>query len=54
MPPATLEGLRERGHEVAAVGDWGGGRRVQLVELLADGTMLAASDLRGEGHAGVY
>ncbi len=51
---ATISGMRERGHDVEMIGAWRGGRTVQLVEFLPDGTMLASSDIRAEGHAAVW
>lgn len=54
LPEEVIRDLRERGHEVELIGPWGGGRTVQLIERLPDGTMLASSDLRAQGHAAVW
>ncbi len=54
MPGRAVEELRARGHDVELIANWGGGRTVQLIQLEADGAMLASSDLRNEGHAAVW
>lgn len=54
VPAEAVAGLRERGHDVTLIGGWKGGRTVQLIQLLPDGTMLASSDVRAEGHAAAW
>ena len=54
MPEAAIADLRARGHEIRLTGGWQGGRTVQLIERRPDGTLLAASDLRAQGHAAVW
>ncbi len=53
VPDATIEGLRERGHAIELLEPWRGGRTVQLIQL-EEGTMLASSDVRAEGHAAAW
>jgi gamma-glutamyltranspeptidase/glutathione hydrolase len=48
--PATLEGLRERGHELVAVSDYNQFGSCQAIWRLEDG-YLAASDPRRDGQA---
>jgi gamma-glutamyltranspeptidase / glutathione hydrolase len=50
FPPATLEGLRQRGHEVVAVDDYNQFGSCQAIWRLEDG-YLAASDPRRDGQA---
>ena len=47
----VFEQLRAKGHEVKALGAWGHGSSVQLMEVLANGTFAFGSDPRCEGHA---
>jgi gamma-glutamyltranspeptidase/glutathione hydrolase len=54
IAPAALADLAERGHQVRTIGPWAGRRAVQLIQLGAEGALLAASDLRAEGHAAVW
>ncbi len=54
MPETSLADLRARGHEITLTGGWQGGRTVQLIERLPDGTLLASSDVRAQGHAAVW
>lgn len=53
VPEDTISDLGSRGHEVRLTGPWSGGRTVQLIQLLPDGTLFACSDMRGEGHPAV-
>ena len=48
---ATLADLKERGHEVHELSEYGHGSAVQLLEVTLDGTFIAGSDPRAEGHA---
>jgi gamma-glutamyltranspeptidase/glutathione hydrolase len=54
MPETTVEGLRDRGHQIKLVGEWQGLRTVQLIQLLSSGAILASSDVRNEGHPAVW
>jgi gamma-glutamyltranspeptidase/glutathione hydrolase len=48
---ATIEGLRSKGHEVAAITPFGHGSAVQLLRVLENGTYEFGSDPRCEGLA---
>lgn len=48
---ATIEGLRSKGHEVAAITPFGHGSAVQLLRILENGTYEFGSDPRCEGLA---
>jgi len=50
FPPATLDGLRERGHELIAVDDYNQFGSCQAIWRLDDG-YVAASDPRRDGQA---
>lgn len=54
VPADTVAELREREHDVTLIGGWKGGRTVQLIQMQPDGTMLASSDVRAEGHAAAW
>jgi gamma-glutamyltranspeptidase len=43
--------LTKRGHDVQFLSDYGHGSAVQLLEVLENGTYIAGSDPRSEGHA---
>lgn len=43
--------LKERGHEIAVLADYGHASSVQLLEVLPNGTFAIGSDPRSEGHA---
>ncbi len=47
----TIEGLRSKGHEVAAITPYGHGSAVQLLRVLENGTYEFGSDPRCEGLA---
>ena len=47
----TISSLTERGHEVETLSPYGHGSAVQLLEVTSDGTFIAGSDPRAEGHA---
>lgn len=48
----VLEGLRSRGHEVQAIGDWAHGSSAQVLAVLpGSGTYAVGSDPRCDGHA---
>ena len=47
----TLAELKVRGHEVLELSEYGHGSAVQLLEVTPDGTFIAGSDPRAEGHA---
>jgi len=47
----TIAELKERGHEVLELSEYGHGSAVQLLEVTPDGTFIAGSDPRAEGHA---
>ena len=51
LPVATIEGLRQRGHEVGLVGAYGQGGRVQVIQIAEDGVLTAGSDPRCDGCA---
>lgn len=51
VPSEVLESLRALGHEVQEIGEFAHGSSVQLLEILEDGTYVAGSDPRTEGHA---
>jgi len=53
FPPATLEGLRERGHELVTVDDYSSFGSCQAIWRLEDG-YLGASDPRRDGQAAGY
>ena len=48
---SVLSELKERGHEVHELSEFGHGSSVQLLEVTPDGTFIAGSDPRAEGHA---
>ena len=48
---SVLSELKERGHEVHELSEFGHGSSVQLLEVSPDGTFIAGSDPRAEGHA---
>mgnify|MGYP003344223979 FL=1 len=48
---SVMTGLKEKGHDVEELGAFGHGSSVQLLEVTADGTFIAGSDPRAEGHA---
>ncbi|MEY8014173.1 gamma-glutamyltransferase family protein [Mycobacterium servetii] len=50
FPPATLDGLRRRGHDLVTVGDYNQFGSCQAIWRLGDG-YLAASDPRRDGQA---
>ena len=50
-PSATQEGLRTRGHQVARLGPYSQGGRVQVVTISEDGVLTAGSDPRCDGCA---
>lgn len=54
MPAATVEDLRERGHDVRVAGDSGPFGGAQLIARLADGGYVAGSDHRKDGQAVAY
>ena len=43
--------LKERGHEIVVLADYGHASSVQLLEVLPNGTFAFGSDPRSEGHA---
>jgi gamma-glutamyltranspeptidase/glutathione hydrolase len=45
------ESLRDKGHSVEELSAYGHGSAVQLLEVLPNGTYIAGSDPRCEGHA---
>ncbi|MFM8751687.1 MAG: gamma-glutamyltransferase family protein, partial [Actinomycetota bacterium] len=47
----TLENLSSLGHEVEQLAAYGHGSSVQLLEVMENGTYIAGSDPRCEGHA---
>jgi gamma-glutamyltranspeptidase/glutathione hydrolase len=47
----VIDSLRALGHEVEEIGEFAHGSSVQLLEVLEDGTYVAGSDPRTEGHA---
>ncbi len=47
----VVNSLRDLGHEVEEIGEFSHGSSVQLLEVLEDGTYIAGSDPRSEGHA---
>jgi gamma-glutamyltranspeptidase/glutathione hydrolase len=50
-PAATIEGLRERGHDVVVTDDWSLGR-LSAVSRAPDGLLRAAANARGmQGYA---
>jgi gamma-glutamyltranspeptidase/glutathione hydrolase len=51
VSPEVLEALCAKGHEVKAIGAWGHGSSVQLMQVLPNGTFAFGSDPRCEGHA---
>lgn len=51
FPRRTLEGLRQRGHQVSLVAPYGGSGHVQLIQFHASGAYLAGSDPRCDGCA---
>jgi gamma-glutamyltranspeptidase/glutathione hydrolase len=52
VPPATLEGLRRRGHPVQPVGPWDAGGSAQVIEIDSGmGILRGGSDPRGGGLA---
>jgi len=46
-----LQSLKEKGHSVEELSAYGHGSAVQLLEVLPNGTYIAGSDPRCEGHA---
>lgn len=54
IPESAIAGLRGRGHQVELLGGWQGMRTVQLIQMLDNGTILASSDVRNEGHPAVW
>ena len=48
---SVLADLKNRGHEVSELPPFGHGSSVQLLEVTENGTMIAGSDPRTEGHA---
>ncbi|MEY3736939.1 MAG: hypothetical protein RLZZ251_655 [Actinomycetota bacterium] len=51
VDPEILDGLRAKGHQVTELSEFGHGSAVQLLEVTPDGTYIAGSDPRAEGHA---
>ena len=51
LPYTLFADLKKRGHEVAELPPFGHGSSVQLLEVTENGTMIAGSDPRTEGHA---
>jgi len=49
---SVLQGLRDRGHVVKAIGPWEHGSAAQLMEVLPGGAFAVGSDPRCDGHAG--
>ena len=47
----VIKSLKNLGHEVQEIGEFAHGSSVQLLEVLEDGTYVAGSDPRTEGHA---
>jgi gamma-glutamyltranspeptidase/glutathione hydrolase len=47
----TFQSLKEKGHSVEELSAYGHGSAVQLLEVLPNGTYIAGSDPRCEGHA---
>jgi gamma-glutamyltranspeptidase/glutathione hydrolase len=45
------QSLKEKGHSVEELSAYGHGSAVQLLEVLPNGTYIAGSDPRCEGHA---
>jgi gamma-glutamyltranspeptidase/glutathione hydrolase len=43
--------LKKRGHDLQELPPYGHGSAVQLLEVTPDGTFIAGSDPRAEGHA---
>ncbi|NBV12290.1 MAG: hypothetical protein EBS03_04035 [Actinobacteria bacterium] len=50
-PKELQQELTKRGHDVQFLSDYGHGSAVQLLEVLENGTYIAGSDPRSEGHA---
>lgn len=51
VSPDVINELKELGHEVQEIGEFAHGSSVQLLEVREDGTYVAGSDPRTEGHA---
>jgi gamma-glutamyltranspeptidase/glutathione hydrolase len=51
VSPDVINQLTELGHEVQEIGEFAHGSSVQLLEVREDGTYVAGSDPRTEGHA---
>ncbi|MFM9099309.1 MAG: gamma-glutamyltransferase, partial [Actinomycetota bacterium] len=51
VSPDVINQLTELGHEVQEIGEFAHGSSVQLLEVREDGTYVAGSDPRAEGHA---
>ena len=51
VPYETQADLKDRGHDVRELSAYGHGSAVQLLEVTTDGTYIAGSDPRAEGHA---
>lgn len=47
----VIKSLKNLGHKVEEIGEFSHGSSVQLLEVLEDGTYVAGSDPRSEGHA---
>ena len=54
VSPNVISELRDLGHDVQELPEFGHGSAVQLLEVTADGTFVAGSDPRAEGHAAGY
>ncbi len=54
FPDATLEGLRERGHQLTLIPPLEGPCSMACIRLLENGVRMAASDPRRDGWAGAY
>jgi gamma-glutamyltranspeptidase/glutathione hydrolase len=48
---AVLNGLRDLGHEIHAIGGWAHGSSAQLLQVLPSGAFALGSDPRCDGHA---